>query len=48
MRLAKVAGPVLSRLPAEIAHRAAINGMKLAPPPRRPLPIRASRSRFSG
>ena len=32
MRLAKVAGPVLRRLPAETAHRAAINGLKIAPP----------------
>jgi dihydroorotate dehydrogenase len=32
MRLAKVAGPVLKRLPAETAHRAAINGLKIAPP----------------
>ena len=32
MRLAKVAGPVLKRLPAETAHRAAINGLKIASP----------------
>ena len=32
MRLAKVAGPVLDRLPAETAHRAAINALKIAPP----------------
>ncbi len=32
MRLAKVAGPVLKCLPAETAHRAAINGLKIAPP----------------
>ena len=31
MRLAKVAGPLLKRLPAETAHRAAINGLKVAP-----------------
>ena len=31
MRLAKVAGPVLERLPAETAHRAAINALKIAP-----------------
>jgi dihydroorotate dehydrogenase len=34
MRLANVAGPVLSRLPAETAHRAAINALKLSPPSR--------------
>lgn len=32
MRLAKVASPVLKRLPAETAHRAAINALKIAPP----------------
>ena len=32
MRLAKVAGPFLKRLPAETAHRAAINALKIAPP----------------
>ena len=31
MRLAKVAGPVLKYLPAETAHRAAINALKIAP-----------------
>src|SRR3984885_8353370 len=36
MRLAKVAGPVLRRLPAETAHRAAINGLKIAPPAEAP------------
>src|ERR1700722_531852 len=36
MRLAKVAGPVLKRLPAETAHRAAINGLKIAPPAQAP------------
>ena len=36
MRLAKVAGPVLKRLPAETAHRAAINGLKIAPPANAP------------
>src|SRR3984885_11106248 len=36
MRLAKVAGPVLKRLPAEAAHRAAINGLKIAPPAQAP------------
>jgi dihydroorotate dehydrogenase len=36
MRLAKIAGPVLRRLPAETAHRAAINGLKIAPPARAP------------
>jgi len=36
MRLAKVAGPVLKRLPAETAHRAAINALKIAPPQRTP------------
>src|SRR5260370_9452994 len=36
MRLAKVAGPVLNRLPAETAHRAAINGLKIAPPAQAP------------
>jgi dihydroorotate dehydrogenase len=38
MRLAKVAGPVLKRLPAETAHRAAINALKIAPPARAPSP----------
>jgi dihydroorotate dehydrogenase len=32
MRLAEVAGPVLRRLPAETAHRAAINALKFSPP----------------
>ena len=36
MRLAKVAGPVLKRLPAETAHRAAINGLKIASPAQAP------------
>jgi dihydroorotate dehydrogenase len=36
VRLAKVAGPVLKRLPAETAHRAAINALKIAPPSRPP------------
>ena len=36
MKLAKVAGPVLKRLPAETAHRAAINGLKIAPPAQAP------------
>ena len=36
MRLAKVAGPVLKRLPAETAHRAAINALKIAPPANAP------------
>src|SRR5271163_3390655 len=36
MRFAKIAGPVLSRLPAETAHRAAINALKIAPQPRTP------------
>ena len=36
MRLARVAGPVLKRLPAETAHRAAINGLKIAPPAQAP------------
>jgi dihydroorotate dehydrogenase len=36
VRLAKVAGPVLKRLPAETAHRAAINGLKIAPPANAP------------
>src|SRR5580700_11981627 len=36
MRLAKVAGPVLKRLPAETAHRAAINGLKIASPVQAP------------
>jgi dihydroorotate dehydrogenase len=31
VRFAKIAGPVLKRLPAETAHRAAINGLKVAP-----------------
>jgi dihydroorotate dehydrogenase len=34
VRLAKVAGPVLKHLPAEAAHRAAINALKIAPPVR--------------
>jgi dihydroorotate dehydrogenase len=36
VRLAKVAGPVLRRLPAETAHRAAINGLKIVPPAHAP------------
>jgi dihydroorotate dehydrogenase len=36
VRLAKVAGPVLKRLPAETAHRAAINALKIVPPARTP------------
>jgi dihydroorotate dehydrogenase len=36
VRLAKLAGPVLRHLPAETAHRAAINGLKIAPPARAP------------
>ena len=36
MRLAKVASPLLKRLPAETAHRAAINGLKIAPPAQAP------------
>jgi dihydroorotate dehydrogenase len=36
VRLAKVAGPLLKRLPAEMAHRAAINALKIAPPARTP------------
>jgi dihydroorotate dehydrogenase len=36
VRLAKVAGPLLQRLPAETAHRAAINALKIAPPPMAP------------
>jgi dihydroorotate dehydrogenase len=36
VRLAKVAIPVLNRLPAETAHRAAINALKIAPPSRMP------------
>jgi dihydroorotate dehydrogenase len=32
VRLAKIATPVLKRLPPETAHRAAINGLKIAPP----------------
>src|ERR1700728_2047002 len=36
MRLPRVAGPVLRRLPAETAHRAAINGLKIAPPAQAP------------
>jgi dihydroorotate dehydrogenase len=31
VRLAKIAGPILKRLPAETAHRAAINALKIAP-----------------
>jgi dihydroorotate dehydrogenase len=34
--LAKVASPVLNRLPAETAHWAAINALKIAPPARTP------------
>jgi dihydroorotate dehydrogenase len=36
VRLAKVAGAVLNRLPAETAHRAAINAFKIAPPSKPP------------
>jgi dihydroorotate dehydrogenase len=36
VRLAKVAGSLLKRLPAETAHRAAINGLKIAPPAQTP------------
>jgi dihydroorotate dehydrogenase len=36
VRLAKVVGPLLKRLPAETAHRAAINALKIAPPARAP------------
>jgi dihydroorotate dehydrogenase len=36
VKLAKVAAPVLKRLPAETAHRAAINALKIAPPARTP------------
>ncbi len=36
MKLAKVAAPVLKRLPAETAHRAAINALKIAPPAKTP------------
>jgi dihydroorotate dehydrogenase len=36
VRLAKVAGPVLRHLPAEAAHRAAINALKVAPLARTP------------
>ena len=36
MRLARVAGHVLERLPAETAHRAAINALKIAPPSKSP------------
>jgi dihydroorotate dehydrogenase len=36
VRLAKVTGPVLKRLPAETAHRAAINALKIAPPSKTP------------
>jgi dihydroorotate dehydrogenase len=35
LKLARVAEPVLKRLPAETAHRAAINALKIAPPARR-------------
>ncbi len=38
MRLAKLAAPVLRRLPAETAHRAAIAGLKIAPPAGAPSP----------
>src|SRR5690349_9426170 len=38
MWLVKVAGPVLRRLPAETAHRAAIAALKIAPPARAPPP----------
>jgi dihydroorotate dehydrogenase len=38
MRLAKVAGPVLRRLPAETAHRAAINALKFSPRSSAPSP----------
>jgi dihydroorotate dehydrogenase len=36
VRLAKIAGPVLKRLPAETAHRAAINALKIAQPTKAP------------
>src|SRR5271169_2665722 len=36
VRLAKVAGPVLERLPAETAHRAAINALKIVSPTKSP------------
>ena len=38
MRLAKIAGHVLKRLPPEAAHRAAINALKIAPPANPPAP----------
>jgi dihydroorotate dehydrogenase len=36
VRLARVAGHVLEHLPAETAHRAAINALKIAPPSKSP------------
>ncbi len=36
MILAKIATPVLKRLPPETAHRVAINALKIAPPPQAP------------
>jgi dihydroorotate dehydrogenase len=36
VKLAKVAGPVLNRLPAETAHRAAINALKFTPAAKTP------------
>ncbi len=36
MRFARIAAPVLKRLPPETAHRAAIAGLKIAPPPQAP------------
>src|SRR6476661_1465485 len=36
MRFAKIATPFLKRLPPEMAHRAAINGLKIAPPANAP------------
>jgi dihydroorotate dehydrogenase len=36
VRFAKIATPVLMRLPPEAAHRAAINGLKMAPPAHAP------------
>ncbi len=49
VRLAKVAGPVLRRLPAETAHRAAINALEDRPArPARRRPIRGSPSRSWG
>jgi dihydroorotate dehydrogenase len=36
VRFARIAAPVLKRLPPETAHRAAIAGLKIAPPPQAP------------